>query len=188
MIALNYRFLCFSELGTDLLVQRQPTTLNWHFGSIMLSHNLQRSWIWFFACKTVLHGNLSLSSYYQYYYQIRILHWGHLGLKLPTFQGKESFYIFSTINQITRYSPESFLTNKSLPLTELTSQIKKKKKKVNKINSFTFSCAFLSSHHLFFFFFWVGKRRRALNTTQRVPKTHKAFSIEKLNSQKKNIA
>lgn len=157
MIALNYRFLCFSELGTDLLVQRQPTTLNWHFGSIMLSHNLQRSWIWFFACKTVLHGNLSLSSYYQYYYQIRILHWGHLGLKLPTFQGKESFYIFSTINQITRYSPESFLTNKSLPLTELTSQIKKKKKKVNKINSFTFSCAFLSSHHLFFFFFLGGE-------------------------------
>lgn len=188
MIALNYRFLCFSELGTDLLVQRQPTTLNWHFGSIMLSHNLQRSWIWFFACKTVLHGNLSLSSYYQYYYQIRILHWGHLGLKLPTFQGKESFYIFSTINQITRYSPESFLTNKSLPLTELTSQIKKKKKKSIKLIVSLSPVPFFLPITFFFFFFWVGKRRRALNTTQRVPKTHKAFSIEKLNSQKKNIA
>lgn len=45
MTALNCRFLCFSELGTNLLVQEQLASLDCHFGSVTLSHSLQWSQI-----------------------------------------------------------------------------------------------------------------------------------------------
>lgn len=34
MTALNCRFLCFSELGTNLLVQEQLASLDCHFGTV----------------------------------------------------------------------------------------------------------------------------------------------------------
>lgn len=150
---LNYRFLCFSELRTDLLAQRQPTSLNRHFGSITLSHNLQPSWICFSACKAASHGNRSFSCYYQYYYKTRILHWLHwgcLGQKSLTAQGKEPFYILARIKSNHDITPQK-LCNKHYVTyckrANITDQ------KANKNNSFSFFCACLPITPLPHFFF-----------------------------------